>query len=302
MKLVIFAIPKPFKDPHIITIQHNALASWTQLHDTQVIIFGKEVGFKKALNKYQIIYKPKIAKSEQGTPLLSDAFSHVQTRPADVYMYINSDIIVFPELIKSLKYLLTKYNNFLAVGHRTDIDITELIDFSNKKAVQKLKKDIVKKGQLHSEHGIDYFAFTPNVFPKIPEFRVGRAGFDNWLIYSARKRKFPVVDITQVNTVLHQNHDYRHIKLGKKAAYTGVEARINKSLAGNNNGYCTLRDCSHILKKGSTGYVVEPMWKQSWLNMKYFLLWTLPRIQHPIGRIIQPIRQFFDNQKILRTT
>ena len=66
----------------------------------------------------------------------------------------------------------------------------------------------------------------------MPPFALGRAFFDNWLIWDARRRGLPVVDLTEVVPALHQDHAYDHLEGGRRAAYAGEDARRNLELAG----------------------------------------------------------------------
>jgi hypothetical protein len=76
------------------------------------------------------------------------------------------------------------------------------------------------------------------VFPRaaytdVPPFTLGRAFWDNWMVYDAHRRDAPVIDITPTATAIHQNHDYAHVRGGRLAAYlTGEAARANRRLAG----------------------------------------------------------------------
>lgn len=294
MNVHLFAIPKSFENPHINIIQTNALHSWLSLPKTRVTIFGSDPGVKAKVKKTSAVHQPRIKTSEQGTPYLSDAFEQAQQQPADIYLYVNSDIILLPDLIESLKWLHQNQPRFLAVGRRIDTDITEQINFESETAISDLKTHVATIGKLHSEHGIDYFAFTTKVFEQLPKFTVGRAGFDNWLILSARERGIMVTDLSQVTTVIHQNHDYGHIKGGQKKAYAGKEAQRNKALTQGNNGFCTIRDCSHTLMLDQQTYRLVPNWSLSFEEFRYFVLWTLPRIKHPIGKITVYIRKFLE--------
>ena len=47
-----------------------------------------------------------------------------------------------------------------------------------------------------------------NSLKKIPDFVVGRPGYDNWLIWYARRNFIPVVDISEEIIVIHQSHHY----------------------------------------------------------------------------------------------
>jgi hypothetical protein len=53
------------------------------------------------------------------------------------------------------------------------------------------------------------------------------------MVYQAHISGVPVVDVTDVVTVIHQQHDYAHLPGGRLKAYTtGGEARQNAVLAG----------------------------------------------------------------------
>ena len=49
--LTLFSAPKPFTDPHIATIQRNAIKSWTLLPDAEVILLGEETGLAETANE-----------------------------------------------------------------------------------------------------------------------------------------------------------------------------------------------------------------------------------------------------------
>ena len=91
---------------------------------------------------------------------------------------------------------------------------------------------------------IDYFVFPAGLFGRLPPFVVGRAGFDNWLIWRARQSG-PVIDATAAVVAVHQRHDYAHLSAGKDAAYYGPEAQRNVELAGGRRHIYTLHDASH---------------------------------------------------------
>ena len=79
---------------------------------------------------------------------------------------------------------------------------------------------------------MDYFLFTRGLFGTIPPFALGRARYDNWLIWRARRARAIVIDATGFVCAIHQRHDYSHLAGGKREAYFGQEARRNQQLAG----------------------------------------------------------------------
>jgi len=51
--LTIFSAPKPFSDPHIATIQRNAIRSWRELGaEVDVILVGEEPGLAEAAREH----------------------------------------------------------------------------------------------------------------------------------------------------------------------------------------------------------------------------------------------------------
>ena len=85
----------------------------------------------------------------------------------------------------------------------------------------------------------------------MPGFLVGRAAFDNWMIWKARKRG-PVIDATEAVIAIHQPHDYAHLAGGKNEAYYGPEAEYNRALAGGSRHIYTLHDATHRMSADLT--------------------------------------------------
>jgi hypothetical protein len=103
---------------------------------------------------------------------------------------------------------------------------------------------------LHRPVGSDYFLFPAACFGEIPAFTIGRAGWDNWMIYHARKNGFPAIDATADVTIIHQNHDYSHLP-GGKPHYNHPETNENVRLAGGRPmTRFTLLDTDYRLENG----------------------------------------------------
>ncbi len=81
------------------------------------------------------------------------------------------------------------------VGQRWDLEVTDLLDFEGD-WVEPLRRRTWRDGKLHERAGSDYFVFPRACFQHIPDFTVGRAGWDNWMIFKARQENWPVVDCT----------------------------------------------------------------------------------------------------------
>jgi hypothetical protein len=86
-------------------------------------------------------------------------------------------------------------------------------------------------GRLCGASAIDYFIFTPGLWPYIPPFAVGRFTWDNWLVGNALEQGKKVVDATRFIKCIHQNHEYKRDQ-SSDALWNGPEARRNLIYAG----------------------------------------------------------------------
>ena len=232
--LSIFAIPKPFSG-HIGTIQMNAVKSWTLLDGPpQVLLMGDDNGVGEASEMLGAAHYPDLARNEFGTPLLSDAFVKANRLASGrILAYVNSDIILGPGLMEAVTRCARRFEKFMMVGRRTDLDIRSPIDFHDPAWSHRLFEKAQKKGKLRPSTAIDYFIFPKKMWPAIPPFAVGRITWDNWFIFATLKRRIPVIDVSGAVLVIHQNHDYSHLPCNKdgNAFRKGPEAMQNTAIS-----------------------------------------------------------------------
>lgn len=230
--LTIFSAPKPFTNPHIAVIQCNAIQSWAHLGaEVEVILVGDEDGLAQVAAEYSLPCLSQVRRNESGTPLVSSIFHLArQASQSPLLLYVNADILLLPEVITAARQVSQQAEKFLLIGQRWDLDVRQLIEFSPDWA-QRLAADVQARGRLHLPAGSDYFVFPRSLFEEMPDFAIGRAGWDNWMIYHARQQGWPVVDGTPSIRVIHQDHDYSHLP-GNKPHYTLEESRQNEALAG----------------------------------------------------------------------
>ena len=248
--LTVFTAPKPFTDPHINIIQRNAIQSWIQLGpDVDVLLIGEEAGIAEVAAEYSVKHLPDVARNEFGTPLVSSIFALArQHSDAPLLAYVNADILLLPDFLETARVVAAQVQEFLIVGRRWDLDIRQGLPFTP--GWESALSEIVRsQGQLHAPSGSDYFIFSRSIFQTIPDFAIGRAGWDNWMIFQGLKQKWPVVDASESLMVIHQNHDYSHLP-GGQMHYGLEETQINAALGGGmQNMYMTL-DASHELLDG----------------------------------------------------
>jgi len=229
--ITVFSAPKSFSDPHIATIQRNAIASWIKLPDVSVILLGDEPGLAEAAADLGVTHLREIPRSESGAPLMDAMFCLArEASPTPLYAIVNADIILFDDFVEAAKQVMTQKEKFVLMGQRWDADIAEPLDFSAGWA-DRLRSTIHRFGELHRPAGSDYFLFPASCYTDLPAFIIGRAGWDNWMIYHALKSKFPAIDATADIMILHQNHDYAHLP-GGQPHYKHPETEDNIRLAG----------------------------------------------------------------------
>lgn len=247
--LTIFAIPKPFTDKHINIIQRNAIQSWLLLRPkAEVILVGDDQGVGQVAREFSLKQLPNVARNEYGTPLLDSAFELVRKTARNNFLcYLNADIILLSNFLKILKYLPQK--EFLVVGQRWNLGVKNPINYTNANWEKALKKQVKSSGKLNPPEGMDYFFLKKQSFKNLPSFAVGRAGWDNWMVYEARKKKMLVIDATPLVTVIHQNHGYSHQVDNGKNRGKNIEAQRNLKLAKEMRYIFTTRDADWQLTK-----------------------------------------------------
>ncbi|BAY76703.1 putative glycosyl transferase [Nostoc linckia NIES-25] len=233
--ITIFTVPKAFKG-HIGIIQKNAIKSWKLLSpQPQILLFGNEEGIDEISENLDVIHVPNIQLNEYGTPLLDGIFRQAhELAKGSILSYINTDIILFNNFLLAVKQLQTaSFDRFVMTGQRTDVNITEPLNFDIPGWDSKLRNFVLKHGTLASIVCMDYFVFPKPLYAEIPSFAVGRGHWDHWMVYHARQLGMPIVDATDVVTAIHQNHNYTHLPGGRGVAYVkGDEAKQNAKLAG----------------------------------------------------------------------
>ena len=248
--ITLFSAPKPFTDPHIARIQRNAIKSWTLLPDVEVILLSEEMGLAEAAKELGVEHIPNVARNESGVPLISSMFQLARENAnSDLLCIINADMILMPDFVEAAKKVKGLRSQFVLLSQRWDYDITQLIEFTEGWQ-NRLRSSVLGQNKLHRPAGSDFFLFPLSSYHDIPNFTIGRAGWDNWMIYKARKEGRAVIDCTPSIMTVHQNHDYSHLPDGKPH-YEHPETNENIRLAGGQaNVRYTILDSTYQLANG----------------------------------------------------
>lgn len=287
--LTICSAPKPFTNPHIAMIQRNAIRSWRELgSEVDILLAGDEPGIQEAANELDVHYAPEVARNDQGTPVISSMFDLARQLGSPLIACVNTDILLLPDFIQAARLAADRFSEFLVVGQRWDLDIRELLDFSAGWQ-DRLRADLKNRGRLHPRGGSDYFIFPRHGYTGMPALVIGRAGWDNWMIYEARRNGWAVVDASRSATIVHQDHDYSHLT-GGRPHYRHPETTENIRLAGGERTIFTLLDCTFELAGGE----LRPTpfsWGKLWREVEIFpfvrmrsraLGWLFYAVFHPL--------------------
>lgn len=160
--------------------------------------------------------------------------------------YVNADIILLSDFLRAVEIAQRNFSKSLMVSKRINLGIVEKLNFEiSWEETIKAWAGVHGKDEHHT--GIDVFVFPKEMYPEIPDFAIGRLWFDHWLIKAVREQNLPVVDASLVAPVIHQEHDYNHVRGGREEVWRGQEAERNLQLYGGIERDYTLLDVTHEL-------------------------------------------------------
>jgi hypothetical protein len=250
--LTIFTLPKPFEGD-IGRAQRNAVRSWKRLDpDCQVVICGDSRDLDDAAARLGVDRAICIACTELGTPLVSSAFDRVAGMARhDVLCYANADLIFLPDFAAAVRAVLAEQQRFLIVGECWDMAVDEEVSedafVAGSSWDRALRERVSSVGRARGPAWIDFFVFRKGTIGPLPDFAVGRPGWDNWMIWHARSAAMPVVDITPSALVVHQSHGYLHVPKARGSRWEGPEGDANRALLDFRQNLFTLEFATHRL-------------------------------------------------------
>lgn len=247
--VTIFSTPKPFAG-HIAVIQRNAIASWKRLHpDVEIVLVGDDAGSAEACAELDLRHIPTVAKNRHGTKYLASIYDQVQQAARhDLLCHVNCDIVLMPDFLRALKRVAREYSSFLMAGQRWDLDVTQPINLEDGWEAR-IRELAMAANRQRPPQWIDYFAFRKGMFAGvIPQFVIGRPGWDNWLLWHAMTIGTPAIDASRAVMAVHQNHDYSYHLDGEKGVWYGEEARENYRLGMEAGKYATLRQATYRMQ------------------------------------------------------
>lgn len=253
MNLTVFSLPKAFRDIYGI-IQTNAIRSWARMPGASVILFGDEDGTAEVVTHHSnVIQHREVKRNRFGTPLINDLFLYSSQMATTPWLaYANCDIILPPDLPALVDKIASYINGpFVLASRRWNIDLDELIDFDQPNWFEGLDHRFKQNRTLYSTAGMDLFIFPAHFYDPMPPFSIGWPGakYDNWLVWYARYRRIPIIDITHATTIYHQNHPMGG---GADHPEKWEEHTISLKLLGGYGRSYDIRDTTHIAMADGT--------------------------------------------------
>lgn len=246
--LTIFSTPKPFAG-HIDVIQRNAVRSWQRLHpDIEIILVGDDAGTAEVCTEFGIRHIRTVRRNDHGTKYLADIYVQAQQAARHkILCHVNCDIILRSDFSRGVRLVSDATDRFLMAGCRWDVDIQTPLDFDRTGWEDDLERLARRMNRQRPPEWIDYFVFSKGLYDRqIPEFVVGRPGWDNWLLWYPLSIKAPVVDASRMVMAIHQNHDYSYHPDGEKGVWHGAEAQENYRL--HHGKFATLANATYVLR------------------------------------------------------
>jgi hypothetical protein len=286
--LTLFCIPKRFEG-HFGLIQRNAITSWTKLEPRpDIILLGSDDGTAEVAEQIGARHVPEVASSPSGAPMFDDVMRKGQElATTSTVCFINADIVLTPRWLHAVEIVQQWRPQFLMVGRRWDLDVLEPLSFSRADWADALVTEATQRGRMATRMFIDYFVFPRGMLSDLPPFAIGRPGYDNWLLWSVRKRGVPLVDATEQAPVIHQNHDYSHIRVdrggpgGRESYLRGQDTRRNAELAGNWTRYFTTDHATHRVTESGV----------EWALARPYLEARLETARRHLVEVTRPLRR-----------
>ncbi|EKX31566.1 hypothetical protein GUITHDRAFT_122239 [Guillardia theta CCMP2712] len=221
--IALVAVPKSFR--HIVPVSSRTFLSLLAPDGVKEV--SERFGFKHAAD---------VDVNAQGTPLLSSIFRRMkEISSAKIFILVNADIILFPDILAVIQSTAKRFSDFLIVGRRHNTDSTFLGDWvpcgtfgsrgTEPELVEKaresedwnqLREHAKLHGTEHTRWALDYFVLTRDLFQSVPDFAFGRPAYDNWFVRSVIEMGRPVIDASSLVVAIHQAHSYAHVNAKEK--------------------------------------------------------------------------------------
>jgi len=210
--MIIFSSPKPFHQA-TTPVQLSAMRSWAMACPlAKIFLFGDANNLLPICKQEGFFYGGSLPTTELGGEILSGMFVEMTDRhPEEVLLYLNSDIFLEPTLARSVQELESLPKPWLGACRRWCLSSWEG-ETKKEKDLLEFLKSLDSRGYYGTASALDLFLFRGIDLHAMPPFRIGHAGWDNWMIYHARCMDIPVIDLSSLVRACHCRHDYSYAR------------------------------------------------------------------------------------------
>jgi len=286
--LILFSSPKP-RNEQTEAVQVAAFRSWRRAFPkATILLYGDVASWNEEIESLVMQPAGPLVKGGKGGEVICEMFQDASKRGAgEILLYLNSDILLDDSAVKIVEKLRARPGPWLGSARRwclpkwSDVapasELEWSIFFSRAK----------KSGRWGEACALDIFLFRGLSFERMPPFFIGHRGWDNWMIFHARAKRIPVIDLSDEMRVIHCDHDYSYAK-GNSAPSRrdGPLEDANLKMLGGEERLFHLGHATHELSHGTVRRC------RSWGSLQRSMeLW---QIQHPGQRWWwRPVRRFF---------
>ena len=264
--LTLFTSPRSFVEPPFATLQRNAIGSWLALEPPpQIILFGKDAGVAEVARELSLLHVPEVESDRRGAPTRS-AMCELAKRVAkhDLLCSINADIIILDGFGQAVERLCSADDprlgrGFVAAGRRHNLDADAAIDFADPDWRAPWRDRVRREGELFIPSAMDYIIYPKSASPSARLSFPGQApGWDPWFLYQFQRRGLPIIDLTPMVVVVHQNHETAGELARKRQKWArDREAMARLRRAGGFSRMTTLREADLVLAAAG---LAPPQW------------------------------------------
>lgn len=214
---------KKFKSPYDM-IQHSALYSWNA-NDIKIVAPLNEVGLKEKCSGYpnltliEGVQRARELGFSNQCPVVKDLIAKsLPLLNTTIVGLINSDVIITEKFNEKIQKIVNRYGyDIYMVGSRRDIQLNYYVN--TPETYKKVQKE--KCEDYDTMTSSDIFITSKFLWRKIihdmPEFILGRYGWDNWLHMYAEINNLKKLNCSDALPILHCKHDHMHIFYQEKA-------------------------------------------------------------------------------------
>ena len=273
--MILFSSPKPFR-PDTEAVQRSAIRSWrAAFPEAKIFLFGRGKALAETCREEEVALGGALEDGPQGGEIITSMFRQVSDRfSGQAILYLNSDIFLKPTAQESLQPILERPGPWIASTRRWCLPRFEGGVLGGSQWDSFWEKSSLQ-GRYGEACALDLFLMRDFPLEKMPPFLIGHQGWDNWLLFHARMRDLPVIDLSPVLQAVHCDHDYAYASQNTRIdRRDGPLEEYNMGLLGKDSHRFHLGHATHELSeeglRPTTGWAPR---------LRSFELW---RIRHPV--------------------